>query len=321
MRQRQRMLKCAVLAALFVLGGACTKINAPAANARQTHEAVMAAASAADNTTISTTETTANTTAAVTTTTTVTTTITTTTTTTTTTAPGLCAPFIDESANIDPNKPMVALTFDDGPGQYTNSILDTLSAYNAHATFFVVGQNIDEETGAVMQRAVGMGCEIGSHSYRHANLGKMDQAAQQADQAAADALFQEVLGTTPALLRPPYGSMNKTLKTTSGRSIVTWSIDTEDWRSKDADKVVTGVENAGNLDGQVILLHSIYESTVAATEVLVPWLLEQGYQLVTVSELIQLRFGDQVEPNRTYNYDYFRFQVPPLPAETAPAAA
>ena len=170
-------------------------------------------------------------------------------------------------------------------------------------------------------RAADMGCEIGSHSYRHANLGKMDQAAQQADQAAADALFQEVLGTTPALLRPPYGSMNKTLKTTSGRSIVTWSIDTEDWRSKDADKVVTGVENAGNLDGQVILLHSIYESTVAATEVLVPWLLEQGYQLVTVSELIQLRFGDQVEPNRTYNYDYFRFQVPPLPAETAPAAA
>ena len=141
------------------------------------------------------------------------------------------------------------------------------------------------------------------------------------DQAAADALFQEVLGTTPALLRPPSGSMNKTLKTTSGRSIVTWSIDTEDWRSKDADKVVTGVENAGNLDGQVILLHSIYESTVAATEVLVPWLLEQGYQLVTVSELIQLRFGDEVEPNRTYNYDYFRFQVPPLPAETAPAAA
>ena len=68
------------------------------------------------------------------------------------------------------------------------------------------------------------------------------------DQAAADALFQEVLGTTPALLRPPYGSMNKTLKTTSGRSIVTWSIDTEDWRSKDAEKVVAGVENAGNLE-------------------------------------------------------------------------
>ena len=172
-----------------------------------------------------------------------------------------------------------------------------------------------------VRRAVDLGCEIGSHSYRHANLGKMDQAAQQADQAAADAIFQEVLGTTPTLLRPPYGSMNKTLKTTCGRSIVTWSIDTEDWLSKDADKVVASVQNAGNLDGQVNLLHSIYESTVAASEVLVPWLLEQGYQLVTISELIQLRFGDQVEPNRSYNYDYFRFQVPPLPTATEPAAA
>ena len=222
---------------------------------------------------------------------------------------------------VDPSRPMVALTFDDGPhAVYTDQILDILEEHGAVATFFEVARNLPEAPEAV-RRAADMGCEIGSHSYRHANLGKMDQAAQQADQAAADALFQEVLGTTPALLRPPYGSMNKTLKTTSGRSIVTWSIDTEDWRSKDADKVVTGVENAGNLDGQVILLHSIYESTVAATEVLVPWLLEQGYQLVTVSELIQLRFGDQVEPNRTYNYDYFRFQVPPLPAETAPAAA
>ena len=222
---------------------------------------------------------------------------------------------------VDPTRPMVALTFDDGPHAVdTDQILDILEEHGAVATFFEVARNLPKAPEAV-RRAADMGCEIGSHSYRHANLGKMDQAAQQADQAAADALFQEVLGTTPALLRPPYGSMNKTLKTTSGRSIVTWSIDTEDWRSKDADKVVTGVENAGNLDGQVILLHSIYESTVAATEVLVPWLLEQGYQLVTVSELIQLRFGDEVEPNRTYNYDYFRFQVPPLPAETVPAAA
>ena len=139
---------------------------------------------------------------------------------------------------VDPPRPMVALTFDDGPhAVYTDQILDILEEHGAVATFFEVARNLPKAP-EVMQRAVGMGCEIGSHSYRHANLGKMDQAAQQADQAAADALFQEVLGTTPALLRPPYGSMNKTLKTTSGRSIVTWSIDTEDWLSKDADKVV-----------------------------------------------------------------------------------
>ena len=230
-------------------------------------------------------------------------------------------PLPETQRVVDPTRPMVALTFDDGPhAVYTDQILDILEKNGAVATFFEVARNLPKAPDAV-RRAVDLGCEIGSHSYRHANLGKMDQAAQQADQAAADAIFQEVLGTTPTLLRPPYGSMNKTLKTTCGRSIVTWSIDTEDWRSKDADKVVAGVENAGNLDGQVILLHSIYESTVAATEVLVPWLLEQGYQLVTVSELIQLRFGDQVEPNRSYNYDYFRFHVPPLPTATEPAAA
>ena len=222
---------------------------------------------------------------------------------------------------IDPTRPMVALTFDDGPhAVYTDQILDILEEHGAVATFFEVARNLSKAPDAV-RRAADLGCEIGSHSYRHANLGKMDQAAQQADQAAADAIFQEVLGTTPTLLRPPYGSMNKTLKTTCGRSIVTWSIDTEDWLSKDADKVVASVQNAGNLDGQVILLHSIYGSTVEATEVLVPWLLEQGYQLVTISELIQLRFGDQVEPNRSYNYDYFRFHVPPLPTATEPAAA
>ena len=230
-------------------------------------------------------------------------------------------PLPETQRVVDPTRPMVALTFDDGPhAVYTDQILDILEKNGAVATFFEVARNLPKAPDAV-RRAVDMGCEIGSHSYRHANLGKMDQAAQQADQAAADAIFQEVLGTTPTLLRPPYGSMNKTLKTTCGRSIVTWSIDTEDWLSKDADKVVASVQNAGNLDGQVILLHSIYGSTVEATEALVPWLLEQGYQLVTISELIQLRFGDQVEPNRSYNYDYFRFHVPPLPAATEPAAA
>ena len=230
-------------------------------------------------------------------------------------------PLPETQRVVDPTRPMVALTFDDGPhAVYTDQILDILEKNGAVATFFEVARNLPKAPDAV-RRAVDLVCEIGSHSYRHANLGKMDQAAQQADQAAADAIFQEVLGTTPTLLRPPYGSMNKTLKTTCGRSIVTWSIDTEDWLSKDADKVVASVQNAGNLDGQVILLHSIYGSTVEATEVLVPWLLEQGYQLVTISELIQLRFGDQVEPNRSYNYDYFRFHVPPLPTATEPAAA
>ena len=214
---------------------------------------------------------------------------------------------------VDVTRPMVALTFDDGPhAVYTDQILDILEEHGAVATFFEVARNLPKAPDAV-RRAAAMGCEIGSHSYRHANLGKMDEAALQADRAAADAVFQEVLGTTPTLLRPPYGSMNRALKSSAGQSLVTWSIDPEDWLSKDAEKVASHIKNAGNLDGQVILLHSIYGSSVEATEILVPWLLEQGYQLVTISELITLRFGAQVESNRVYNYDYFRFKVPPLP--------
>ena len=116
MQTERRIAKCAVLAALVLLGGACTKIDAVRSDGKQTQEAVMAAASAAE------VSTTAETTTAATT---ETTTTTVTTTVTTTTAAGICQPFIDENANIDPSKPMVALTFDDGPGQYTNSILDT----------------------------------------------------------------------------------------------------------------------------------------------------------------------------------------------------
>ena len=157
-----------------------------------------------------------------------------------------------------------------------------------------------------VRRAEKLGCEIGSHSYRHANLGKMDPEALEADLVAADAAFKEVLGAVPTLLRPPYGATSKALKEDSGRSIVTWSVDPQDWKSRDAEQVVAHIQGAGDLDGQVILLHSPYESSVEAARTLVPWLQAQGYQLVTVSELITLRFGDTLEPNRLYNYDYFR---------------
>lgn len=224
--------------------------------------------------------------------------------------------------SVDPSRPMVALTFDDGPhAEYTDQILDILEENRTVATFFEVAANLYKDPKAV-RRAADMGCEIGSHSYRHADLGKMSLEDIEADLAAADELFVQVLGQAPALLRPPYGSVNKALKTSAGRTLVTWSIDPEDWLSRDAEKVVSHIQNVGDLDGQVILLHSTYASTVEATQVLVPWLLEQGYQLVTVSELLTLRFRQEIETNRLYNFDFFRWQVPPLaeaPAADVPA--
>ena len=218
---------------------------------------------------------------------------------------------------IDPSRPMVALTFDDGPhAQFTDQILDILEQHNAVATFFEVATNLHKDPDAV-RRAAEMGCEIGNHSYRHANLGKMSLEAIQADLAAADELFIQVLGEAPTLLRPPYGSSNKALKTGADRTLVTWSIDPQDWLVKDAAKVTASIQNTGNLDGQVILLHSIYASTVEATRTLVPWLQEHGYQLVTVSELLTLRFRQEIQTNCLYGYDFFLSQLPPLPEAAA----
>ncbi len=213
---------------------------------------------------------------------------------------------------VDPSRPMVALTFDDGPHPvYTDEILDVLEEHHAVATFFEVGQKLSTAPEAV-QRAAEMGCEIGSHSYRHANLSKLDRQALKEDLAAADEEFRKVLGTVPTLLRPPYGAVGKALREGAGYSVVTWSVDPEDWKVRDADKVTAHIQAQKDLDGQVILLHSTYPSTVEAVETLVPWLQEQGYQLVTMSELITLRFHDTLETDRLYRYDYFR-RPPALP--------
>lgn len=206
---------------------------------------------------------------------------------------------------IDPSKPMVALTFDDGPHQtYTDAILDILEANHAVATFFEVGVNVARCPEAVV-REQELGCEIGSHSYAHKNLGKMKKSAILRDLDAADEAFIAAGVGAPNLVRPPYGSVNRSLKYETGRTMVTWSIDTEDWRSRDAEKVIAAVQGAANLDGQVILLHSIYQSTVDATEVLVPWLQEQGYQLVTMTELMAYYYGQLPEPDTLYSYNFF----------------
>ena len=227
---------------------------------------------------------------------------------------------------VDPEKPMVALTFDDGPhAVYTDMLLDILEENHAVATFFEVGRNV-AACPDPLQRMVELGCEIGSHSYAHKDLSKLKPAALAEDLAAADQAFIDAVGFAPLLLRPPYGAVNKTVKTATGRSVITWTVDTEDWLSRDTDKVVSYVQSLSQLDGEIILLHSPYESTVEAVRILVPWLIQEGYQLVTVSELMAYYYGELLQPNEFHGYTYFtthgRTDTPAaLPAEpTAPEA-
>ena len=206
---------------------------------------------------------------------------------------------------IDPAKPMVALTFDDGPHEtYSNQILDALEANHAVATFFEVGRNVALYPAVVVREAE-LGCEIGSHSYVHKNLSKLKKATLLEDLAAADAAFLAAGVPAPTLVRPPYGAVNKTVRTATGRSLITWNIDTEDWRTKDPQTVISYVQGLENLDGAVVLMHSIHESSAQAAAVLIPWLQEQGYQLVTVTELMAYYYGELPQPDTLYGYTYF----------------
>ncbi|MDE7246153.1 MAG: polysaccharide deacetylase family protein [Oscillospiraceae bacterium] len=210
---------------------------------------------------------------------------------------------------IDPTMPMVALTFDDGPHETCSDlILDVLEENHAVATFFEVGVNVWKYP-QVLVREAELGCEIGSHSSFHHDLSKMDEDELLNDLYTVDLAFSAIGVPQPNLVRPPYGAVNDTVKTATGRSLVTWSIDTEDWLSLDAQKVISSVQNAGNLDGQVVLMHSLYESTAEAVQVLVPWLQEQGYQLVTVTELLSYYYGQTPQPNTLYGYSLFTSHI------------
>ncbi len=202
---------------------------------------------------------------------------------------------------IDPSKPMAALTFDDGPSAATTPlILDLLEQYHISASFFLIGRNIGEDNYEVIQRMVNLGCEVNSHTWSHKDLTKLTVEEIQAEiNKASDAIYAAA-GIRPALVRPPYGSINDTVRSAVGVPMIRWSVDTMDWSSKDPEAILEEVQNNA-FDGCIILMHDIYDTTVEASKQVIPWLLEQGYQLVTVSQLMEAR-GVPLEPGNDYRY-------------------
>lgn len=207
---------------------------------------------------------------------------------------------------IDAEKPMIALTFDDGPRPvYTERILDALEKNNVVATFFDLGKLVEAYPKTV-KRELALGCEVGSHSYSHKNFNVLSAEEIAKDIKLTAEAFQNAAGFEPTIFRPPYGNCNDFVKAHIPLAMVTWSVDTLDWKSKNADAIMKVIRSEGNLDGKVILMHGIYETSAEATERLVPYLLKQGYQLVTVSELAQYKHGAQLEAGKLYGYSYFQ---------------
>lgn len=189
--------------------------------------------------------------------------------------------------NIDASKPMVALTFDDGPGERTGELLNQLEKYNAHATFFMQGKNISGKEDFV-KKMKEIGCELGNHSYDHPQLTKLsaDKIANQI--GTTNSLIQQAAGSTATVMRPPYGAINDTVKSSVGMPMILWSIDTLDWKTRNAQSTIDTVMKDVQ-DGDIILMHDIHTESVDAALVLIPQLEEAGYQLVTVSEMAQAK--------------------------------
>ncbi|HAL63259.1 MAG TPA: hypothetical protein DCO93_02305 [Clostridiales bacterium] len=190
---------------------------------------------------------------------------------------------------LDPSRPMVAITYDDGPAKYTDSILDCLEKYGARATFFVQGQSVPKYPGAV-KRAVSIGCEIGNHTQNHANLSKLNSSEISAQLTDTNNAVYNITGVYPKLFRPPYGAYNKTVLEAAKMPAIMWSVDTLDWKTRNAAKTLESVKKSVR-DGSIILMHDIHAPTAEAAESVIKYLLKQGYQLVTVSELLDARCG------------------------------
>lgn len=192
---------------------------------------------------------------------------------------------------IDPTKPMIALTFDDGPNTTTtNQVLDLLQKYGVRASFFLIGSNITDESAEAVKRAYDMGCEIDNHSRTHSYMNEMS-----AEDIAAEVQFvsdkvEEITGQPTLFFRPPYIAVSDTMYQNIDMPFICGA-GCDDWdASVDVDTRVKRIQRQAR-DGLIILLHDAQgnDQTVEALDILIPDLLEKGFQFVTVAELFEAK--------------------------------
>jgi len=188
----------------------------------------------------------------------------------------------------------IALTFDDGPGEATAAILDCLEQHGATATFFVLGRHVAGRED-VLRRMEALGCEVANHTFDHPRLSTVPAARAEDELTRGSAAIAAATGRAPSLLRPPYGDWSpETLDvaTRLGLKVVLWSLHTSDGDGRPASAIADTILGEAR-PGSVVVLHDASEDdvdraeTARAVELAVPELQAQGYQLVTVSELLR----------------------------------
>ncbi|ROO89427.1 peptidoglycan/xylan/chitin deacetylase (PgdA/CDA1 family) [Actinocorallia herbida] len=192
----------------------------------------------------------------------------------------------------------VALTFDDGPMEHTERLLEILARYDALATFFVVGKMV-EEFPDVVRKEVAAGHEIANHSWDHSDLASLSAEGVTAQiQRTQDAILRQS-GYRSVLLRPPYGSSNERVAKVAasfGLPEIIWAVDPMDWRDRSSSLVTRRVLSETR-PGGVVLMHDIHATTVDAVPAILEGLAAKGYRFVTVSRLFQ---GTVLKPGHQY---------------------
>lgn len=200
---------------------------------------------------------------------------------------------------VDPSKPMVALTFDDGPQPSVgNRIMDCLAQYGGKATFFMVGDRVASRKTEV-QRMVAEGHEVANHTMNHKYLQKLGAAEIQVQVTKCNDAIEAACGVRPKVMRLPGGNHNATVLANTHMPMIQWNIDTLDWKTRNAQKTVDAVLNHVK-DGDIILMHELYSQSGDAALQIIPELTRRGYQLVTVSEMAAAK-GHTLQAGKLYS--------------------
>lgn len=207
------------------------------------------------------------------------------------------------NAEETPETKLIALTFDDGPNTTTtNDVLDVLEEYNAKASFFLIGNNINDESAKSVKRAYDMGCEIDNHSKSHPNMGSMQPEEIKAEVEFVNEKVYEITGEYPKFFRPPFIDTSAAMYENIDMPFIC-GIDCQDYMEnvtaeQRADYIMNGAK-----DGVIVLLHDAAgnSQTVDALKIVMPQLIEQGYEFVTLTELFE-RQGETPKEDMIYTY-------------------
>lgn len=197
---------------------------------------------------------------------------------------------------------LVALTFDDGPGPYTERLLNAMKKRGVKATFFLLGNRIDRYPQLV-KRMEKEGHAVGNHSYDHPNLTRLSASGVASNMNKTAKKIEKLIGHKPEVMRCPGGSCNKTVKkyaADAGIPIIYWDVDTRDWESRNVTKIMNVAFGTNGIkNGSIVLMHDIHEPSVDAAIKMMDKLKKQGYTFVTVPELLMAREGEIV-PGTVY---------------------